>query len=57
MELKIDFTDKEITPWGGISLMQQFLRKLKMVEVFQRLPLPEQGSNRGYSSHQLLLHF
>jgi hypothetical protein len=26
MELKIDFTDKEITPWGGISLMHQFLK-------------------------------
>jgi hypothetical protein len=57
MELKIDFTDKEITPWGGISLMQQFLRKLNMEEVFHSLPLPEQGSNRGYSPHQILLHF
>jgi len=57
MELKIDFTDKEITPWGGISLMHQMLTKLQIHEVLSSIPLPEQGSNRGYAPEQLILHF
>ena len=57
MELKIDFSDKEITPWGVISLMYQFLEKLQIEEVFNNLSLPEQGSNRGHSPNQLLIHF
>lgn len=57
MNLKIEFTDKEITPWGGISLMQQMLKKLSISQLFENLPLPDQGSNRGYSPEQLLLHF
>ncbi len=57
MELKIDFTDKEITPWGGISLMHQMLKKLQFQEFLSIISLPEQGSNRGYSPEQLILHF
>jgi len=57
MDLKIEFTDKEITPWGGISLMHQMLKKLSVKDIFLRVPLPVQGSNRGYSPEQLLLHF
>lgn len=57
MDIKIDFTDKEITPWGGISLMHQMLNKLEIDKVFSSIPLPEQGSNRGYPPEQLILHF
>lgn len=57
MNLKIDFTHKEITPWGGISLMHQMLNKLEMDKVLSSLPLPQQGSNRGYPPEQLVLHF
>lgn len=57
MELKIDFTDKEITPWGGISLMHQMLEKLQIHKVFSSMSLPAQGSNRGYPPEQLMLHF
>lgn len=57
MEIKIDFTDKEITPWGGISLMHKLLEKLSIDDVLNDLSLPVQGSNRGYSPSQLILHF
>jgi hypothetical protein len=56
MNLKISFTDKEITPWGGISLMKKMLDKIQFEEVLKSLPLPEQGSNRGYKPEQLLQH-
>ena len=56
MNIKIDFTDKEITPWGGISLMKQMLEKVNFTEVLHTISLPEQGSNRGYPPEQLVLH-
>lgn len=57
MDIKIDFTDKEITPWGGISLMHQLMKKISMEEFLQSLNMPQQGSNRGYSPEQLIMHF
>jgi len=52
--LKIDFTDKEITPWGGISL---FREKLEMADVLEGAQLPGQGSNGGYSPKHLITNF
>lgn len=57
MGLKIEFTDKEITPWGGMILMKQLIEKTKINEVLERLPLPVQGSNRGYKPTQLIKNF
>lgn len=57
MDIKIEFTNKKITPWGGISLMRQMLNKLSMLDVLSSLPLPQQGSNRGYAPEQLILHY
>lgn len=57
MDIKIDFTDKEITSWGGISLMHQLMKKMSIEEVLHHLDMPKQGSNRGYSPEQLILHF
>lgn len=57
MDLKIEFTDKEITPWGGISLMKQILDKSKIKDILQNLSLPEQGSNRGFDPIQLIYMF
>lgn len=49
MEFEISYTDREITPWGGMVLLRQMLDKLefrKAVELQEDLPRP--GSNRGY---------
>jgi len=27
MDLKVEFTDKEITPWGGMILMKEIIRR------------------------------
>ena len=45
MNLEISFTDKEITPWGGLVVMKKMLDKIKFEEVLKSLPLREQGSN------------
>jgi hypothetical protein len=55
--LKIEFTDKEITPWGGISLMKQMFDKITMEKVLRDAYLPVQGSNRGYDPVQLIENF
>lgn len=57
MELKIEFTDKEITPWGGMVLMKKLIEKTKINEVLEHLPLPKQNSNRGYKPIQLINNF
>ena len=57
MELKIEFTGKEITPWGGMVLMKQLIEKTKINDVLARLPLPTQNSNRGYNPVQLINNF
>ena len=56
-ELRIEFTDKEITPWGGMVLMQKMLVKMRFEEFLHSICLPSQRSNRGYNPVQLFLNF
>lgn len=55
--LKIEYTDKEISPWGGISLLGQLLDKMQFSEALFESNLPQQESNRGYKPEQLLTNF
>lgn len=57
MELRIEYTDKEITPWGGLIFLKKLFEKTGMAEFLESLPLPKQGSNRGYNPVQLLTSF
>jgi hypothetical protein len=55
--LKIEFTDKEITAWGGIAILQKMMEKMSFAEALKSAPLPVQGSNRGYDPLQLIIQF
>lgn len=55
--IEIAFTNKEITPWGGLSLLSQMLKRMQIEEVLGKIPLPKQGSNRGYSPKQIIQNF
>ncbi len=57
MEYKIEFTDKELTPWSGILMMIKMLEKMQFDACLSKLDLPTQGSNRGYSPSQLIKQF
>ena len=58
MELAYNFTDKEVTPWGGMAFLKQFLDKVGFSEqVASCKALPRPGSNRGYSLPVLLEAF
>jgi len=56
-DLQLSFSDKEITPWGGMALMSRMLQKIGFREALAKVPLPTQGSNRGYAPAQLIEQF
>jgi hypothetical protein len=47
--LSYEFTDKKISPWGGIRIVQELYEKCGLKEIIESAPLKEPGSNRGYS--------
>ena len=58
MDLKIEFTDKAITPWGGLVLLKNMLDRIKFDTVIDSCPdLPPVGSNRGYSPRVIIESF
>jgi hypothetical protein len=57
MDFKIEFTNKEITPWAGILLLKKMLDKMQFDDCLANLPMPIQGSNRGYSPIQLIIAY
>src|SRR5208337_3758173 len=56
-DIHLSFTDKEITPWGGMALMSRLLKKMNFQGALQAAELPAQGSNRGYAPEQLIEQF
>lgn len=58
MEYTIQYTNQEITPWGGMSLLKQMLDKIgfrKQIGLCKDLPQP--GSNRGYQPSTIIESF
>jgi hypothetical protein len=52
MDLKIDFTDKEISLWCGVYLLKKMLNRMKFDEILSALNLPEAESNIDYHTRQ-----
>ena len=46
--LPFQFTDKPVTPWGGLRLVQEMLLRMKFRDALRASGLPQPGSNRGY---------
>jgi hypothetical protein len=57
MDLKIEFVDKELTPWAGLVLMKQMIDRMGFKEALDTFNLPQPGSNRGFDPQQLILQF
>jgi hypothetical protein len=57
MDLKLAFTDKEITPWSGMVFMKKLLDRTGILTKLIACDLPQQGSNRGYDPIQLITSF
>lgn len=57
VNLPIEYSDKQVTPFGGMSLMKRFIDQTQIREKINRLDLPEPGSNRGYNPMQIVESF
>ena len=58
MNFDISYTNKEITPWGGMAFLAQMLKKIgfrEMIESNSDLPTP--GSNRGHKTSTIIEAF
>ena len=58
MEFEISYTNKEITPWGGMVFLRQMLGKMGFREMVEgNMDLPGPGSNRGYRASTIIESF
>jgi len=57
MDIRLEFTDREITPWGGMALMKRMMDHMGMARVLGDIGLPVPGSNRGYDPVQVVMSF
>ncbi len=58
MKFEFSFTNKEITPWGGMVFLKQMLNKLGFrKQIIDCESLPTQNSNRGHCVSVLLESF
>ena len=56
-KLAIEFTEKKISPWGGIDLFHSKYTKMEMRKTFSSLELPARGSNRSIDPIQIIESF
>jgi len=57
MSLPWVFTDKPVTPWGGLRLIREMLIRMRFKEVLESSGLPKPGSNRGYDPASIMESF
>jgi hypothetical protein len=58
MEFDISYTNKEITPWGGMVFLKQMMQKIGFRDLVKNNPdLPISGSNRGYNTFTIIEGF
>ena len=58
MDFTLSFTNKEITPWGGMVFLKQMLDKIAFKDVINSCSsLPSQNSNRGHNIDVLIESF
>jgi len=57
VNLPIEYSDKPVTPFGGMALMKRFIDQVGIREYLGALDLPHPGSNRGYTSVEIVESF
>jgi hypothetical protein len=57
VNLPIEYSDKQVTPFGGMSLMKRFIDQTGIRNYLSCLNLPISGSNRGYDCTHLIESF
>ena len=54
-DFELQFSDKLVTPWGGMALIKRMLDHLGFDRALLAAGLPQPGSNRGYRPEQLIV--
>lgn len=57
VNLPIEYSDKKVTPFGGMSLMKRFIDQTGIRDQLAELDLPQSGSNAGYTSTHIIEAF
>ena len=57
VNLPIEYSDKPVTPFGGMRVMKEFIDKIGIREHLKELELPQPGSNRGYKPEEVIESF
>lgn len=57
VNLPIEYSDKQVTPFGGMCLMKRFIDQTGIREDLGKLNLPQPGSNCGYAPEQIIESF
>lgn len=57
VNLPIEYSDKPVTPFGGMSLMKRFVDQTGIRDFLGSLDLPLPGSNRGYDPADIVESF
>lgn len=57
VNLAIEYSDKQVTPFGGMSLMKRFVDQTGIREYLSEVNLPQPGSNRGYDPVHVIESF
>ena len=57
VNLSIAYSEKQVTPLGGMSLMKRFIDQTGIRELLNTMDLPQTGSNRGYDPKHIIESF
>jgi hypothetical protein len=57
VNLPIEYSNKPVTPFGGMSLLKRFLDKVEVKDYLDSIDLPSPGSNRGYNPTDIVSSF
>jgi hypothetical protein len=57
MGLKIEYSNKQVSPWAGLVLMKEILDKSGIRTHLSRLGLPESGSNNSIDALTIVESF
>lgn len=56
-ELQIEYSDKDVSAWGGMKLMKDLVDRTGIKDKLRDLDLPQPGSNRGYDPLTIIESF
>jgi hypothetical protein len=57
MALQIEYSDKQVSPWGGLALMKEMLERSGIRAELSNMGLPESTSNNSIDALAIVESF